>query len=135
MSQIHAQPVDQLKSLWSFGIIDALRGVSSDAKTNELVHMLNDKLSDKLNRNLTDVSRTICKRIIMNTIKIIAACALFISATSSFGQNSGPRDELRNVAQLSASGSVDVQQDLLSITLNTNAGGADANAEIGRAHV
>ena len=64
----------------------------------------------------------------MNTIKIIAACALFISATTSFGQNSGPRDELRNVAQLSASGSVEVQQDLLSITLNTNAGGADANA-------
>lgn len=128
MSQIHAKRVDQLKSLWSFGIIDALKGVSSDAPTNELVNELNDKLSDELNGKSTDAIRTIYKRITMNTIKIIAACALFTLATTSFGQNSGPRDELRNVAQLSASGSVEVQQDLLSITLNTNAGGADANA-------
>jgi len=37
------------------------------------------------------------------------------------------RDTLQNVAQLSASGSVDVQQDLLSIAMNTTASGADAN--------
>ena len=61
-------------------------------------------------------------------MKFAAACALVICANTAFAQNSAPRDELRNVAQLSASGSVDVQQDLLSITLNTNAGGADANA-------
>ena len=64
----------------------------------------------------------------MNAIKLVAACALIACANSSFGQNSGPRDELRNVAQLAATGSVEVQQDLLSITLNTNAGGVDANA-------
>lgn len=35
---------------------------------------------------------------------------------------------MQNVAQLSASGSVEVQQDLLSIAMNTTASGADANA-------
>ena len=38
------------------------------------------------------------------------------------------RDAVQNVAQLSSSGSVEVQQDLLSIALNTTASGADANA-------
>ena len=38
------------------------------------------------------------------------------------------RDAVQNVAQLSASGSVEVQQDLLSIAMNTTASGADANA-------
>ena len=48
--------------------------------------------------------------------------------SSTLAQNSGPRDvPLQNVAQISASGSVDVQQDLLSIALNTTASGADAN--------
>ncbi len=48
--------------------------------------------------------------------------------SSALAQNSGPRDvPLQNVAQISASGSVDVQQDLLSIALNTTASGADAN--------
>ncbi len=67
----------------------------------------------------------------MNTIKLIAACALFTCASTTFGQNSMPREgreDIRNVAQLAASGSVEVQQDLLSITMNTNVGGADANA-------
>ena len=64
----------------------------------------------------------------MNAIKSIAACALVICTTAVFGQNSGLREEPRNLAQLAANGSVEVQQDLLSITLNTNAGGADANA-------
>ena len=38
------------------------------------------------------------------------------------------RDPVQNVAQLSASGSVEVQQDLLSIAMNTSASGLDANA-------
>ena len=38
------------------------------------------------------------------------------------------REPVQNVAQLSASGSVEVQQDLLSIAMNTTASGADANA-------
>ena len=64
----------------------------------------------------------------MNTIKFIAACAMITGATSSFSQNFVPREDLRNVAQLAANGSVEVQQDLLSITMSTSAGGADANA-------
>ena len=35
---------------------------------------------------------------------------------------------MQNVAQLASSGSVDVQQDLLSIAMNTTASGTDANA-------
>ena len=38
------------------------------------------------------------------------------------------RDTVQNIAQLSSSGSVEVQQDLLSIAMNTTASGADANA-------
>ena len=38
------------------------------------------------------------------------------------------REPVQNIAQLSASGSVEVQQDLLSIAMNTSATGADANA-------
>ena len=64
----------------------------------------------------------------MNATKFIAACALITWATSSFSQNFVPREDLRNVAQLAANGSVEVQQDLLSITMSTSAGGADANA-------
>ena len=37
------------------------------------------------------------------------------------------RETLQNVAQLSASGTVEVQQDLLMIAMNTSASGADAN--------
>ena len=64
----------------------------------------------------------------MNATKFIAACALITWATSSFSQNFVPREDLRNVAQLAANGSVEVQQDLLSITMSTSAGGADASA-------
>ena len=38
------------------------------------------------------------------------------------------REAVQNIAQLSASGSVEVQQDLLSIAMNTTASGLDANA-------
>jgi predicted secreted protein len=38
------------------------------------------------------------------------------------------RDTVQNVAQLSASSSVEVQQDLLSIAMNTSASGEDASA-------
>ena len=60
--------------------------------------------------------------------KSIAACVLVTSATSLFAQQmAATRDPMQNVAQLSASGSVEVQQDLLSIAMNTTASGADAN--------
>lgn len=62
-------------------------------------------------------------------IKSIAACALIICATGLFAQPTAlTRDTVQNVAQLSSSGSVEVQQDLLSIVMSTTASGADANA-------
>ncbi|WP_309678387.1 SIMPL domain-containing protein [Polaromonas sp.] len=63
----------------------------------------------------------------MRTTKLIAACALLVGASASFAQDI-QRNPLQNVAQLSASGSVEVQQDLLSISMSTSAGGSDANA-------
>jgi predicted secreted protein len=50
-------------------------------------------------------------------------------AGSAFAQITLPYDAapLQNVAQLSASGTVEVQQDLLSISMNTTVSGADAN--------
>lgn len=46
-------------------------------------------------------------------------------AGASYAQNA-PREPVQNVAELSASGSVEVQQDLLSISMNTTRDGADA---------
>ena len=62
----------------------------------------------------------------LNTINLIAACTLYVCSTGSFAQNLMP-ETLQNVAQLSSSGSVDVQQDLLSISMSTTVGGADAD--------
>lgn len=62
-------------------------------------------------------------------IKSITSCAFITCATGLFAQPMAmTRDLVQNVAQLSASGSVEVQQDLLSIAMNTTASGADANA-------
>lgn len=61
----------------------------------------------------------------MLTTKLIAACALSVCATGLFAQDT-QREPLQNVAQISASGSVEVQQDLLSISLNTTRDGSDA---------
>ncbi len=61
----------------------------------------------------------------MRTTKLIAVCALVALTTGVFAQNM-PREALQNVAQLSASGSVEVQQDLLSISMNTTRDGSDA---------
>ena len=58
----------------------------------------------------------------------ITACTLTLCATGLFAQPMVmQRDTLQNVAQLSASGTVEVQQDLLAIAMNTSASGADAN--------
>lgn len=59
------------------------------------------------------------------TPKLIAACALAACATGLFAQNL-PNEPLKNVAQISASGSVEVQQDLLSISMATSRDGLDA---------
>ncbi len=62
---------------------------------------------------------------ISKTIKIIAAYALLTGATGTFGQ-SNAQIPPQNVVQLSASGSVEVQQDLLSISMATTRDGPDA---------
>ena len=54
----------------------------------------------------------------MNAIKLIAACAVLAGAGAAFAQNSGPAQP-QNVLQLSANGTVEVQQDLLNMTLVT----------------
>ncbi len=57
--------------------------------------------------------------------KIIAAGALLVCAGASFSQNA-VMPPPQNVLQLSATGTVDVQQDLLVLTLATSKEGADA---------
>ena len=61
----------------------------------------------------------------MKSSKLIAACAVLACTTSLFAQT--PVIPV-NVAQLSANGAVEVQQDLLMIAMNTTASGPDANA-------
>ena len=61
--------------------------------------------------------------------KLIAVLSVITWTTGTFAQNSGSRDApLQNVAQISASGTVEVQQDLISIAMNTTASGSDASA-------
>jgi predicted secreted protein len=64
---------------------------------------------------------------LMFTIKSIAACALITCATGLFAQTVGMRETSQNIAQLTSSASVEVQQDLLAIAMSTTASGADAN--------
>ncbi len=59
-----------------------------------------------------------------NTSKFIAAGALLACAGAAFAQGATP--VLENVLQLSATGSVDVQQDVLVLTLGTTKEGPDA---------
>lgn len=59
------------------------------------------------------------------TIQWIAASAMLVSASAVFSQNMPPPAP-HNVVQLSAAGSVDVQQDLLVLTLNATRDGKDA---------
>lgn len=61
----------------------------------------------------------------MRTKKMIAACALTTLVSGAFAQNI-EHQTVQNVAQLSANGSVEVQQDLLSISMSTTRDGADA---------
>lgn len=55
----------------------------------------------------------------------IAACVLAVCSTGLLAQTM-PSESPKNVAQLSASGSVEVQQDLLSISMTTTRDGSDA---------
>lgn len=65
---------------------------------------------------------------IKKNAKLIAACALLAYAGAAFSQNQPPGNEPRNVVQLSASGTVEVQQDLLVVNLATSKEGTDATA-------
>lgn len=60
------------------------------------------------------------------TTKMIASSALIACASGVFAQNSAPSTEPRNVVQLSATGTVEVQQDLLVLSLATSKEAADA---------
>ena len=65
----------------------------------------------------------------MTAIKLIACCAIITWASSPFAQTATiTRDTVQNIAQLSSTGSVEVQQDLLSISMSTTVSGADASA-------
>ena len=63
----------------------------------------------------------------VDATKIVAACALFVWACTSFSQPITTQAP-QNVIQLSASGSVEVQQDLLAISMTTTREGSDAGA-------
>ncbi|QDL54264.1 SIMPL domain-containing protein [Rhodoferax aquaticus] len=62
-----------------------------------------------------------------SAIKVVAACAALVSANAVFAQNS-TTPEPRNVVQLSAMATVELQQDLLTLTLSSTKEGVDANA-------
>ena len=61
----------------------------------------------------------------MRTTKFIAACLLLAGTTTVFAQNPA-HEPIQNVAQIAASGSVEVQQDLLAIAMSTSRDGPDA---------
>lgn len=62
------------------------------------------------------------------TSRLIATAALLACCTgAALAQNTAP-PELRNVVQLSATGTVEAQQDLLVVTLATSKEGTDASA-------
>jgi predicted secreted protein len=63
----------------------------------------------------------------MRSLQFLAVFALAGCTTALLAQPV-PAEVLKNVAQLSASGSVEVQQDMLSISMSTTRDGADAAA-------
>lgn len=72
---------------------------------------------------------TLESHLLNNTNQLIAACALLAASTGLWAQNlqTVMAPPLQNVAQLSATGSVEVQQDLLSVTMSTTRDGTDAS--------
>ncbi len=74
--------------------------------------------------NLTlDPSRNLTYR----TIKLVAALAVFAWTTQAFSQNNR-METPQNVVSLQSTGTVEVQQDLLMISMNTSKDGPDAAA-------
>lgn len=71
---------------------------------------------------------TVIERPDLNSIQFIASCALLAGASATFAQTPPPQ----NVLQLSANGTVEVQQDMLSMTLSTTRDGTEAAAVQGQ---
>ena len=67
----------------------------------------------------------------LTATKLIASCSFALCAMGAFSQTL-PNEPLKNVAQISASGSVDVQQDMLSISMTTSRDGPNAAAVQGQ---
>ena len=67
----------------------------------------------------------------MKSRLVLTSCALALSAAGAWAQ-SLPYAAPQNVLQLSATGTVEVQQDLLSLSLTTSRDGADANVVQGQ---
>jgi predicted secreted protein len=63
-----------------------------------------------------------------NATLFIAACALFTTATPVFSQNLPRMEVPQNIVSIATQGTVEVQQDLLSISMNTTKEGAEAAA-------
>ncbi|MFZ4284974.1 SIMPL domain-containing protein [Variovorax sp. HJSM1_2] len=63
-----------------------------------------------------------------HTLKLLTACIALAASGAAVAQNSVAQPTPQNVVQLSANGTVEVQQDLLSISLATTRDGADANS-------
>lgn len=61
------------------------------------------------------------------TTRLIATATFLVCAGAAMAQNAAPL-ETRNVVQLSATGTVEAQQDLLVVTLSVSKDGADAAA-------
>lgn len=61
------------------------------------------------------------------TVKLIAAYAILTGASGLFAQQN-VQPAVQNVVQLSATGSIEVPQDLLSIAMSTTRDGSDASA-------
>ena len=64
--------------------------------------------------------------VLNNLAKSIAATAILVCAGSVFSQENSPGQVPHNVVQLSATGAVEVQQDLLTMVLTTSRDGTDA---------
>lgn len=75
---------------------------------------------------LQDIAHPFCEVTMKILSKLIAILLVFTQAASVFAQQIPNREPL-NVAQLSANGSVEVQQDLLAISMSTTREAADAN--------
>lgn len=62
----------------------------------------------------------------LNAIILVASCAIFTPASIVFSQNLPRMEVPQNIVSIATQGTVEVQQDLLSISMNTTKEGNDA---------